>query len=188
MVLCVLLALIILVSVKARGVLAGLPVRCSARARRGGRPPTGMIGVTLSYSGDTQRPVEFAAPGGWNSPAKTLCPCNNPLPRVPEHAQRALAPKAARARAQGVTVFRDIIRWFEKQNNWIGWTCFTLLYCLNIAILLPGILFILAAGFVFGRALPADTHLDSFDGMHVHGCAVAGPPLMMFHRCWHGFC
>ncbi|KAK9846466.1 hypothetical protein WJX81_004574 [Elliptochloris bilobata] len=51
---------------------------------------------------------------------------------------------------KGVTVFKDIIHWFEKQNNWIGWTCFTLLYCLNISILLPGILFILAAGFVFG--------------------------------------
>lgn len=52
--------------------------------------------------------------------------------------------------AQGVTVFKDIIVWFEKQNNWIGWTCFTLLYMINIAVLLPGIFMILGAGFVFG--------------------------------------
>ena len=47
-------------------------------------------------------------------------------------------------------MFKDIIVWFEKQNNWIGWTCFTLLYMINIAILLPGIFMILGAGFVFG--------------------------------------
>lgn len=65
---------------------------------------------------------------------------------------------------QGVTVFKDIIHWFEKQNNWMGWTCFMLLYCLNIAILLPGILWILAAGFVFGYA-----------PLHISAPVLAGP-------------
>ena len=50
-------------------------------------------------------------------------------------------------------MFKDIIIWFEKQNNWLGWTCFTLLYMVNISILLPGIWFILMAGFVFGHGI-----------------------------------
>jgi hypothetical protein len=53
---------------------------------------------------------------------------------------------------QGVSVFGDILTWFQKQNNFAGWFSFTLLYCLNISLFLPGIVLVLGAGFVFGYA------------------------------------
>jgi len=51
---------------------------------------------------------------------------------------------------QGLTVFGDILRFFQRQNNWLGWLYFTLLYSVNVALFLPGIVLILGAGFVFG--------------------------------------
>ena len=51
---------------------------------------------------------------------------------------------------QGFKVLGDILHWFEKRNNWVGWSCFLLLYCVDVALFLPGLVLILAAGFVFG--------------------------------------
>jgi len=51
---------------------------------------------------------------------------------------------------QGLTVFGDILKFFQRQNNWLGWLYFTLLYCVNVALFLPGIVLILGAGFIFG--------------------------------------
>ena len=43
-----------------------------------------------------------------------------------------------------------VVSWFERQNNWIGWVEFLILYCAIVALYLPGIMFILASGYVFG--------------------------------------
>ena len=43
-----------------------------------------------------------------------------------------------------------VVSWFERQNNWIGWVEFLVLYCAVVALYLPGIMFILGAGYVFG--------------------------------------
>ena len=43
-----------------------------------------------------------------------------------------------------------MLRWFEKQNNWKGWAVFLPVYTVNVALFLPGVIFILGAGFVFG--------------------------------------
>ena len=56
---------------------------------------------------------------------------------------------------QGFTVFGDILNFFQHRNNWVGWTCFLLLYTANISLFLPGILLIMGAGFVFGCAAHA---------------------------------
>ena len=50
-------------------------------------------------------------------------------------------------------MFGDILRFFQRQNNWLGWLYFTLLYCVNVALFLPGIVLILGAGFIFGYCL-----------------------------------
>lgn len=52
--------------------------------------------------------------------------------------------------AQGFTVFGDILTWFQKQNNWVGWAIFLAMYTANVSLLLPGIVLILGSGFVFG--------------------------------------
>jgi uncharacterized membrane protein YdjX (TVP38/TMEM64 family) len=51
---------------------------------------------------------------------------------------------------QGFAVFGDILTWFQQQNNWGGWAIFLAMYTVNVALLLPGIILILGAGFVFG--------------------------------------
>jgi uncharacterized membrane protein YdjX (TVP38/TMEM64 family) len=51
---------------------------------------------------------------------------------------------------QGFTVFNDILRFFQRQNNWMGWLIFTIFYCANVSLFLPGLVLILGAGFVFG--------------------------------------
>ena len=52
---------------------------------------------------------------------------------------------------QGVSIFGDILSWFEKQNGWWpGWVCFLLLFIVNVTLFLPGVALILGAGFVFG--------------------------------------
>lgn len=51
---------------------------------------------------------------------------------------------------QGFTVFGDILIWFQNQNNWAGWAIFLAMYTANVSLLLPGIVLILGAGFVFG--------------------------------------
>ena len=43
-----------------------------------------------------------------------------------------------------------VVSWFERQNNWVGWVEFLVLYCAVVALYLPGIMFILASGYVFG--------------------------------------
>lgn len=51
---------------------------------------------------------------------------------------------------QGFTIFGDILRFFEKRNNWVGWSCFLAIYLANVSLFLPGILLMMGAGFVFG--------------------------------------
>ena len=51
---------------------------------------------------------------------------------------------------QGFSIFGTMLRWFEKQNNWKGWALFLPMYTVNVALFLPGVIFILGAGFVFG--------------------------------------
>ncbi|BDA41533.1 probable Golgi apparatus membrane protein tvp38 [Coccomyxa sp. Obi] len=51
---------------------------------------------------------------------------------------------------KGFTVFGDILTWFQNQNNWAGWAIFLAMYTANVSLLLPGIVLILGAGFVFG--------------------------------------
>lgn len=51
---------------------------------------------------------------------------------------------------QGFSIFGTMLRWFEKQNNWKGWAVFLPVYTVNVALFLPGVIFILGAGFVFG--------------------------------------
>ncbi len=54
---------------------------------------------------------------------------------------------------QGVSIFGDILGWFEKQNSWWpGWVCFLLLFTVNVSLFLPGVALILGAGYVFGYA------------------------------------
>ena len=59
---------------------------------------------------------------------------------------------------QGVSIFGDILGWFEKQNGWWpGWVCFLLMFIVNVSLFLPGVALILGAGFVFGYAT-AESH------------------------------
>ncbi len=51
---------------------------------------------------------------------------------------------------QGFSIFGTMLSWFEKQNNWKGWAVFLPVYTANVALFLPGVIFILGAGFVFG--------------------------------------
>lgn len=51
---------------------------------------------------------------------------------------------------KGFSIFGTMLRWFEKQNNWKGWAVFLPVYTVNVALFLPGVIFILGAGFVFG--------------------------------------
>ena len=57
-----------------------------------------------------------------------------------------------------MSIFGDILGWFEKQNSWWpGWVCFLLLFTVNVSLFLPGVALILGAGYVFGYALHANT-------------------------------
>ncbi|KAL3136439.1 hypothetical protein ABBQ38_005694 [Trebouxia sp. C0009 RCD-2024] len=51
---------------------------------------------------------------------------------------------------KGFSIFGTMLAWFEKQNNWKGWALFLPVYTVNVAVFLPGVIFILGAGFVFG--------------------------------------
>lgn len=51
---------------------------------------------------------------------------------------------------KGFSIFGTMLGWFEKQNNWKGWAVFLPVYTVNVALFLPGVIFILGAGFVFG--------------------------------------
>lgn len=51
---------------------------------------------------------------------------------------------------KGFSIFGTMLGWFEKQNNWKGWAVFLPVYTVNVALFLPGVIFILAAGFIFG--------------------------------------
>lgn len=56
---------------------------------------------------------------------------------------------------QGVRIFGEILRWFERQNDWWpGWVSFLLLFMTAVTLFLPGVALILGAGFVFGYARP----------------------------------
>lgn len=51
---------------------------------------------------------------------------------------------------QGFSVFGDLLRWFQARNNWAGWGMFLGMYTALVALFLPGVVFIMGAGFVFG--------------------------------------
>ena len=53
---------------------------------------------------------------------------------------------------QGLSVFTKVLEWFQNQNNWAGWGIFLAMYTANVSLLLPGIVLILGAGFIFGFA------------------------------------
>lgn len=60
---------------------------------------------------------------------------------------------------KGFSIFGVILRWFQARNNWGGWGIFVGMYTGLVALFLPGVVFIMGAGFVFGyvrqrRALP----------------------------------
>jgi uncharacterized membrane protein YdjX (TVP38/TMEM64 family) len=49
-------------------------------------------------------------------------------------------------------VFGAILRWFQRRNSWGGWGVFVGMYTLLVALFIPGVAFIMGAGFVFGCA------------------------------------
>ena len=51
---------------------------------------------------------------------------------------------------QGLAIVPDILAWFTRQNNWLGWLAFTGLYASVVALYLPAIVLVVGAGFVFG--------------------------------------
>ena len=53
---------------------------------------------------------------------------------------------------QGLSIFGKLLEWFQNQNNWAGWAIFLAMYTANVSLLLPGIVLILGAGFIFGYA------------------------------------
>lgn len=64
--------------------------------------------------------------------------------------QLATSMPARCACLQGFSIFGVILRWFQARNNWAGWGIFIGMYCAVVALFLPGIAFIMGAGFVFG--------------------------------------
>ncbi|KAL6769331.1 hypothetical protein ACKKBG_A30590 [Auxenochlorella protothecoides x Auxenochlorella symbiontica] len=51
---------------------------------------------------------------------------------------------------KGFSIFGDLLRWFQSRNNWGGWGIFLGMYTALVAVFLPGVVFIMGAGFVFG--------------------------------------
>lgn len=51
---------------------------------------------------------------------------------------------------KGFSVFGAILRWFQRRNSWGGWGVFVGMYTLLVALFIPGVAFIMGAGFVFG--------------------------------------
>ena len=60
---------------------------------------------------------------------------------------------------QGLSVFTKVLEWFQNQNNWAGWGIFLAMYTANVSLLLPGIVLILGAGFIFGFASVLSGHI-----------------------------
>lgn len=50
----------------------------------------------------------------------------------------------------GLGIFTEILAWFQRHSGWGGWGIFIPMYIGVVTLYLPGIVFILGAGFVFG--------------------------------------
>lgn len=51
---------------------------------------------------------------------------------------------------KGIGIFGEILGWFKNHNGWAGWGAFLGMYTGIVALFLPGVVFIMGAGFVFG--------------------------------------
>ncbi len=68
---------------------------------------------------------------------------------------------------QGLSIFGKLLEWFQNQNNWAGWAIFLAMYTANVSLLLPGIVLILGAGFIFGYAQLHTPYLHMHNHEHV---------------------
>lgn len=50
----------------------------------------------------------------------------------------------------GFSVFPRILEWFKKRSGWGGWGAYLGIYTAIVALFIPGVVFIMGAGFVFG--------------------------------------
>jgi uncharacterized membrane protein YdjX (TVP38/TMEM64 family) len=51
---------------------------------------------------------------------------------------------------RGFSIFGDILHWFKRHNSWGGWGIFIGMYTGVVALFMPGVVFMMGAGFVFG--------------------------------------
>jgi hypothetical protein len=74
-------------------------------------------------------------------------------------------------------VFGDILTFFEKRNNWVGWACFLLMYTANISLFMPGILLMMGAGVrVRVGALSPDSLAAACHAQIIHYTHMRLPP------------
>lgn len=50
----------------------------------------------------------------------------------------------------GFSIFGSILHWFKRRNGWGGWGVFIGFYAGVVALFMPGVVFILGSGFIFG--------------------------------------
>ena len=50
----------------------------------------------------------------------------------------------------GFSIFPRILEWFKKRSGWGGWGAYLGIYTAIVALFIPGVVFIMGAGFVFG--------------------------------------
>ncbi len=50
----------------------------------------------------------------------------------------------------GFSIFPAILEWFKKRSGWGGWGAYLGIYTAIVALFIPGVVFIMGAGFVFG--------------------------------------
>lgn len=50
---------------------------------------------------------------------------------------------------KGMNAFSGALDWLQRRNNAVGFLAFTAAYCVNVSLFLPGVVFVLGAGFVF---------------------------------------
>jgi uncharacterized membrane protein YdjX (TVP38/TMEM64 family) len=50
----------------------------------------------------------------------------------------------------GFAIFGRILHWFKKRNGWGGWGVYVGFYTAVVTLFIPGVVFIMGAGFVFG--------------------------------------
>lgn len=51
---------------------------------------------------------------------------------------------------QGFSIFGTILSWFKERNGWGGWGVYVGFYTGVVALFIPGVVFIMGAGFIFG--------------------------------------